>query len=447
VQSAEKGFTLIEIAIVLVIVGLLVGFGASIIGPMQKRARRNEASQAVAAAKESLIGFAASIRNRLPVWGDNTPDTTSDEFCEVVSSKSDPWGKPLYYVFDNNLSMAVLSNDLCTRNTTNITVRECADAACGTYTDTPNVAFLIISGGPNYNNQTRNNQAVAAAVTVNVYPPEVGPVDNYNGDGNRAEPYDDIVTWVTLFDLKTKIACPNKTAETLVRLQADRDTLTGDAVLNTRLARWGNNAADYSPTDEFCEIAPYRSDAWDTAGAARPFLYLVDNQLFAANSLYTVNSTRITFNGTANIAFLIVSRGPDGTVQSTRNGSAIAASEEVNTAITVVQNTDDLIEAVTLAELKTKLHYSKYNMCSAGMTVRNNYGATLYYRVNGGACTAWNNAATINVTSPNAYTLFTAAGCATPCATPNMTYFQQKDVDINSNCLTAIDGGCLMNDP
>ncbi len=40
--SEGAGFTLIEIAIVLVILGLLVTLGASMIGPLTKRAKLNE---------------------------------------------------------------------------------------------------------------------------------------------------------------------------------------------------------------------------------------------------------------------------------------------------------------------------------------------------------------------------------------------------------------------
>jgi prepilin-type N-terminal cleavage/methylation domain-containing protein len=37
---SNKGLTLIEIAIVLIVLGILIGLGASIIGPLTKRIKR-----------------------------------------------------------------------------------------------------------------------------------------------------------------------------------------------------------------------------------------------------------------------------------------------------------------------------------------------------------------------------------------------------------------------
>jgi len=55
----QKGLTLVEVAIVLVILGLLIGLGASLIGPLTKRAKITETRDIVNAAVESVIGFAA----------------------------------------------------------------------------------------------------------------------------------------------------------------------------------------------------------------------------------------------------------------------------------------------------------------------------------------------------------------------------------------------------
>jgi prepilin-type N-terminal cleavage/methylation domain-containing protein len=193
----HKGFTLIEMAVVLIIMGLIVGFGASMVRPLLERSKRIETQEAIKSSVESVIGYAASNNSRIP-------DTAL--FPSIIDRQNDSWRQPINYVFDTSLDINNTNSDICGRRTTNITVRRCENAACSTFTDVPNIAYIIVSGGANYNNQTIGNMAVAAATTINVY--SVGlVVDNNNGDFVRAEEYDDIVEWVTLNELRSKIAC------------------------------------------------------------------------------------------------------------------------------------------------------------------------------------------------------------------------------------------------
>jgi len=179
-------------AVVLIIVGIMVGSGASLIRPLFERSKRIETRETVKAAVESVTGYAVSNNNRLPL---------DSQFSGTIKKQNDSWRKPIKYVYDSNLN-----SNICGRKTTHITVRRCENSACSTYTDVPNVAYMIVSGGANYNNQTIGNLAVAAAATINVY--NVGlNVDNYNGDFVRTEEYDDIVEWVTLNELRSKIGC------------------------------------------------------------------------------------------------------------------------------------------------------------------------------------------------------------------------------------------------
>lgn len=72
----ESGFTLIEIAIVMVIIGLLAGGGVSLMGILSERKVRNETSGYLEEAKASLISF-AYINGRLP-WADSDDDGNED---------------------------------------------------------------------------------------------------------------------------------------------------------------------------------------------------------------------------------------------------------------------------------------------------------------------------------------------------------------------------------
>ncbi|WP_297210609.1 MULTISPECIES: putative Ig domain-containing protein [Thermodesulfovibrio] len=193
----NKGLTLVEVAIVLVILGLLIGLGASLIGPLTKRAKINETKETLNANVEAIISWAAGNK-RLP---------NTNEFVNVIRNRNDSWGKPFYYIVDNNLVQQPTGteNKICDRRTTNITVRVYQDA--NNYQDIPNVAFLIISSGENYNNQTAGTQQITTATTIIIPYNDAPNIDYYTNDFNRPEPYDDIVKWVTLDELRIKVGC------------------------------------------------------------------------------------------------------------------------------------------------------------------------------------------------------------------------------------------------
>jgi len=193
-----KGFTLIEIAIALVIIGLLIGLGASLIGPLTKRAKITETKDTLNAAVESVIGFAAK-NNRLP---------TNTEFPQAVRNPNDSWTKPLVYFFDPALTTTPMqpAEGICGRKTTNLIV--CTDANCNS--QIPDVAFMVVSGGPNYNVQTgpsTTSTCPSGKTCYKVYPQDNPNVDDYSNDFTRQEEYDDIVKWVTLDELRIKASC------------------------------------------------------------------------------------------------------------------------------------------------------------------------------------------------------------------------------------------------
>jgi prepilin-type N-terminal cleavage/methylation domain-containing protein len=73
---SDKGFTLIEIAIVMVIIGLLAGGGVSLMGMLSERKIRNESADYLDEAKFALISY-AKIHGRLP-WADSDNDGDED---------------------------------------------------------------------------------------------------------------------------------------------------------------------------------------------------------------------------------------------------------------------------------------------------------------------------------------------------------------------------------
>ncbi|MDI1472825.1 prepilin-type N-terminal cleavage/methylation domain-containing protein [Thermodesulfovibrio sp. 1176] len=200
-KSKNQGLTLVEVAIVLVILGLLIGLGASLIGPLTKRAKITETKDTLNAAVESVIGFGVK-NNRIP---------TNEEFPQAVRNSNDAWTKPLIYFFDPTLT-ATPNNPaegICGRKTTNLIV--CTDADCRSQIQ--DVAFIVVSGGPNYNVQTGSlttSPCPSGKTCYKVYPQDYPNVDDYPPDlpeGARAEEYDDIVKWITLDELRIKVGC------------------------------------------------------------------------------------------------------------------------------------------------------------------------------------------------------------------------------------------------
>ena len=195
------GLTLIELAIVLVVIGILLGLGAGLISVLIKRLKYNESKEIVDAGVHAIIGYAVSTGG-LP---------TSANLTSVLRTTKDSYGKDLAYVYDDSLANVT---SLCGLTSTNLTVRVCDDPSCTSSTDISNVAFILISGDGNYNNQTHGTLNVTSPTTVTVYPFGT-QVDNFqvpsDNDPDRVEEYDDIVKWVALHEIQSAQGCETLT--------------------------------------------------------------------------------------------------------------------------------------------------------------------------------------------------------------------------------------------
>ena len=67
----KKGFTLVELAMVLIVVGLLMGGAFQMMKVMGEKARSTEAKNTLDATKEAVIAFAIN-NNRLPTAAEFT---------------------------------------------------------------------------------------------------------------------------------------------------------------------------------------------------------------------------------------------------------------------------------------------------------------------------------------------------------------------------------------
>ncbi len=175
----SSGFTLVEIAIVLVLIGLIAGLIMPALFKSIKRTKVKEAQESLEKLKDEIIGFAIA-HNRLP--------NNSTEY-DGLSNRIDPWKKKILYWVDDNLDVA---DGICNANGT---VLEVDNKQTGTVSK--DVAFIIVSKGQNTHQETVNNNGT---VTYYKYGVNIGGYKN-----------DDLIEYVPLAYLKSKI-CSAATA-------------------------------------------------------------------------------------------------------------------------------------------------------------------------------------------------------------------------------------------
>jgi prepilin-type N-terminal cleavage/methylation domain-containing protein len=105
----QHGFTFIEIAIVMVIIGLLAGGGVSLMGMLTKRKARNETIDYLKQTKQAIVSY-ANIHGKLP-WADTDGDGSANNnassgtlpYLNLEVRPSDPYKRVLKYEINNNL--------------------------------------------------------------------------------------------------------------------------------------------------------------------------------------------------------------------------------------------------------------------------------------------------------------------------------------------------------
>ena len=227
----HKGFTLIEIAVVLVIIGMLVGAGASMMGPMTNFVRVRETKDQQENNIQSIIGWASS-KNSIPYATNLDPTyathTANTDFNKVAKSPKDAWYQDFLYLYDAELYKQNPSKDnICGRGSTLLKL----ELETGTIN---NIAFMIVSRADNKNNNafksTFTAQAPAPARSFEadssydgatgkvIEIPTSGPnsgitpsgyakgtIKAIGSDNTWINP--DIVRWVTLDELRSKVGC------------------------------------------------------------------------------------------------------------------------------------------------------------------------------------------------------------------------------------------------
>ncbi|MGQ9859416.1 MAG: type II secretion system protein [Thermodesulfobacteriota bacterium] len=193
--ASQAGLTLVELAIVLVVLGLVVGMTLPLLSELSKQRHHRSTQRDMEEIKESLVGYAV-IHGRLP-WSDTTGDGVGDTnrtvgalpFLDLGLGAVDAWRSPYRYDVNDRLTNTNSVQALCAA---------LSQIASG---EPPGLAF------------TQGGQPSAQAV-VALSGGENSRLDGENGDGDRlyealaqSDSYDDLVIWISPSTLAGRLNC------------------------------------------------------------------------------------------------------------------------------------------------------------------------------------------------------------------------------------------------
>lgn len=153
INARQRGFSLIEIALVLVIVGLALGGIVAALGPQLENKKINDTQRALEEAKEALLGYAV-INKRLPGPATGASNgvavaCATEVLCTGLIpwgtlgvAKLDAWGKVIRY----SVTPIYVNSDI-TASTDSATKVVNTRTAGALVADPPNVPALIFSHG------------------------------------------------------------------------------------------------------------------------------------------------------------------------------------------------------------------------------------------------------------------------------------------------------------
>ncbi|MEW5774235.1 MAG: type II secretion system protein [Thermodesulfobacteriota bacterium] len=195
---APHGFTLIEMAVVLIIVGIIAALTIPLVGEKLKQDKLSKSRGTLNALRQEIIGFA--LANKV-LPGEAAVETS-------FANARDAQQNYIAYYVDPNLK----SGDFCTQTSTNYALT----IGGTTYS---NLAFIIASRGGNQNLQIDADSTGSAPAsrtvvsysqgtvtdTANGNPPNTSQTYDLPGPASATDEFDDLVDYVTLDYLKSRV--------------------------------------------------------------------------------------------------------------------------------------------------------------------------------------------------------------------------------------------------
>lgn len=208
-HHASGGFSLVEMAIVLAIVGLLLGGLLPTISSQIEQQRRNETRKQMGEIKDAIFGFAI-INGKLPCSA--TSNGEADSTCTAPSSdnylpwktlgvpETDAWGGRWLYRVDPAFASSVPFT-LTTTTTASLLIQDSAGTALTTTTERP-IAILYSTG----KNLLADGQNTIFDAT---YQSDVPRNDDKSTTGINEE-FDDITIWISHPQLVNRMVTAGK---------------------------------------------------------------------------------------------------------------------------------------------------------------------------------------------------------------------------------------------
>jgi prepilin-type N-terminal cleavage/methylation domain-containing protein len=149
----KRAFTLIEVAIVMVVLGLILGLGIPMMKMLMKQNKLTENRTAVHEAKEALIGYAFA-NGKLPKY--NTGYLLP--YNEIGTRQADAYGNVLTYDVNLQLTSTTNVSDFCQKVQQLLQQDATVAGSAGRpKIDSHSVAFVVISKGNDYKLDNANN--------------------------------------------------------------------------------------------------------------------------------------------------------------------------------------------------------------------------------------------------------------------------------------------------
>ncbi len=229
----KKGFTLIEIAIVMVILGILLGGGIPLLRSLMEQKKRNETISYIKEAKEVVINY-ARIYGRLPFAdtnGDGVEDSGSYHgffpYVTLSISPVDSYSRHLGYEVNRNLTID--KDTTCRTIRSGLTGNPKVVDADGSTTPFSVAAVIVSAGSRDADNDGNVFDKISSGSFTG---------DNTDGRPNyiRYPPvnnFDDIVRYISCYEIYSglceflDLAVNNKGSKTIYLYNATQGTDIG----------------------------------------------------------------------------------------------------------------------------------------------------------------------------------------------------------------------------